>query len=90
MATLAASTPIRKHPTVFYAHLDDQAGALCKIADVLYFVADDGGTITVIEPAHVNFLVVLGAMQLADAQRIDDLMAGGAAGRACTRPMVEV
>ena len=33
----------------------------------------------------INFLTVLGEMTLSDAQRIADLLAGGYAGRACSR-----
>jgi hypothetical protein len=82
--TLAASQTIRKSPTSFYAHLNDQGGALCKIADVLYFVGEDAA-ITVITPAHVPALVVLGAMQDADAQQLLDRQQGGYAAIACTR-----
>jgi hypothetical protein len=47
-------------------------------------VADEGAIIE-ITPAHVNFLVTLGEMTLADAQRIEDLMHGGYAQVACSR-----
>ena len=71
-------------PKAFYAHLDDQAGALVRVNGILYFVAEDS-TIVEVEPAMVNFLCVLGEMTLADSQRIADLMAGGYAGVACSR-----
>ena len=83
MATVAA--PTTKVNKVFYAHLDDQAGALTKVDGIIYFVTDDD--IIEITPAHVNFIVTLGEMTLADAQRIQDLMNGGYAAIACTRAM---
>jgi hypothetical protein len=81
MQTVAQSPTPSK---VFYAHLFDQAGALVCVNKVIYFVGEDG-TIVEVEPAMVNFLVVLGEMQTADAQRIEDLLAGGYAGVACSR-----
>jgi hypothetical protein len=71
-------------PKSFYAHLDDQAGALTRVNGIIYFVAEAGDIIE-ITPAHVNFLVTLGEMTLSDAQRIEDLMAGGYAAIACSR-----
>jgi hypothetical protein len=68
----------------YYAHLDDQPGALTKLAGTLYFVSESGEVIEV-EPEALNFLTVLGQMQLADAQRIEDLMNGGPSGIACSR-----
>jgi hypothetical protein len=86
MTTVAATPAPRKPAKVFYAHLDDQPGALTRVQGIIYFVAD-AGEIIEITPAHITFLVVLGEMQLADAQRIEDLMHGGAAGVACSRAM---
>jgi hypothetical protein len=71
-------------PKAFYAHLDDQVGALTKVHGILYFVAEEGAIVEV-EPAMVNFLCVLGEMTMADAQRVEDLMNGGYAAIACTR-----
>jgi hypothetical protein len=68
MATVAATTP--KSNKAFYAHLDDQAGALVKVHGTIYFLADTGA-ITVIEPAHINFLTVLGEIGMADCQQME-------------------
>ena len=81
MATLPETRPAAK---AFYAHLYDEAGALTKVHGTLYFVTE-AGDITEVEPEHTPFLTMLGAMTLADAQRIEDLMQGGAAAIACSR-----
>jgi hypothetical protein len=81
MATVRETTPPRK---AFYAHYFDEAGAITKVAGCLYFVSE-AGEVTEVEPDTLNFLTVLGLMQMADAQRIDDLMNGGYAGVACSR-----
>jgi hypothetical protein len=62
----------------YYAILDDTSGALTMVQGTLYFVPEDSSDIVEITPEHVNFLVTLGQMTLADGQRIEDLMAGGA------------
>jgi hypothetical protein len=81
MATVPETRTIGK---AFYAHLDDQAGALVRVGGIISFVAEDGDIVE-ITPAHVNFLVMLGEMTMADAQRIEDLTAGGYAAIACGR-----
>jgi hypothetical protein len=86
VATVLETTTTRKPAQAFYAHLYEQAGALTQVNGVLTFVGDDG-VITDVEPSMVNFLVVLGAMQMTDAQRIADLMSGGYAAVACSREM---
>lgn len=58
-------------------------GRLTKVNGILYFVTNDD--IVEVEPAMLNFLTVLGEMTLSNAQRIADLMAGGAAKVACSR-----
>jgi hypothetical protein len=85
MATVADPTTTRK-PKAFYAHYFDEPGALTKVAGSLYFVTD-AGEVTEVALDTLNFLTVLGAMQLADAQRIADLMNGGYAAIACGRQM---
>jgi hypothetical protein len=84
MATVAPQTTTRK-PKAFYAHLYDQSGALTKVHGTLYFVTDIDGFIVEVEPNMLNFLTVLGEMTVTNAQRIQDLMAGGAAAIACRR-----
>ena len=82
-----ATVPETPTPSkAFYAHVFDQAGAICRINKIIYFVADDGGVVEV-EPSMMNFCTVLGEMQRADAQRLADLMKHGPAGVACSRAM---
>ena len=90
MATVAASKTIRKSPKSFFAHLYDEPGVLSKIADVLYFVADGTGTITVIEPDMCSFLAVLGEIGVSETQALMDRLHGGAATICTSRPMLEV
>jgi hypothetical protein len=83
--TITFQAPSSKQPSkAFYAHYYDQPGCLVKIRGILTFVGEDG-LVSAIEPADVNFLTVLGQMEMADAQRIDDLMNGGSASIACSR-----
>jgi hypothetical protein len=84
MRTVAEIPVTRKPVTTYYAHYFDQAGAVTKSAGALYFVTDDG-EVTEIALDTLNFLTVLGQMQLADAQRIADLLDGGPAAIACSR-----
>ena len=71
MATVTESTTPSK---AFYAHVFDQAGAICRINNIIYFVAEDGDIVEV-EPSMINFFgIVLGQMHMADAQRLADLM----------------
>ena len=70
---------------VFYANLYDEAGTLAKVDGALMFFAETG-EITTVEPADINFLVVLGECGLADTQRIMDIVVhGGYAAVACGR-----
>lgn len=84
MMMVPETTTARKPVTAFYAHLYDEAGALTKLDDTLYFVADDG-TVREVEPDMLNFVCVLGEMQMAETQHLHDLVRGGAAKIACTR-----
>lgn len=70
---------------VYFAILDETSGALTMVNGTLYFVPEDESDIVEITPEHVNFLVTLGQMDLADAQRIQDLLNGGAVAIACSR-----
>jgi hypothetical protein len=81
--TMQTVPETRTPAKAFYAHLYDKAGALTKVNGTLYFVTDDD--IVEVEPSMLNFLTVLGAMELSDAQRIEDLMHGGSAAIACRR-----
>ena len=84
MATVAEIPTTRKPAKAFYAHMFMDSGALVKVGGTLYFVGEDR-TIVEVEPGMVNFLTVLGEMTLADAQRLDDLLNGGAVAIACSR-----
>jgi hypothetical protein len=83
MTSVLETTTTGKAPRAYYCHLYDVSGALTKVGGTLYFVTDDA--IVEIEPSMLNFLTVLGEMTLSNAQRIADLLHGGAARIACSR-----
>ena len=68
----------------FYAHLFDESGVLAKVDGELTFFADSGA-ISVVEPADINFLVVLGEVGLANTQQNMDRLHSGPAAIACAR-----
>ena len=71
---------------VFYAHYHDKAGYLTKQQDGnLLFLAHDSMVPDVIEPEDLCWLAVLGQVDVATAQWITDLSAGGYASVACQR-----
>ena len=74
---------------VFYANLYDAAGTLAKVDGALTFFAE-GGEITTVEPADVNFLTVLGEVGLADTQRLMDVVVHGGYAAVCTSRQMEV
>ena len=78
---MAAATVAQK---AFFSHLYDESGVLAKVSGELVFFADTGA-ITTVEPADVNFLVVLGEVGLAECQALQDRFHGGAAQIACSR-----
>jgi hypothetical protein len=80
MATVLETPTPRK---AYFAHYYDEAGAVTKVAGSLYFVTET--EVTEVEMDTLTFLVVLGQMQMADAQRIEDLLNGGPAAIACGR-----
>ena len=83
MATVAQTQPARK---AYYAHLFHQAGMLFQHVDGrLMFLDEATDRISTVEPDMVNFLTVLGRVDVANTQRLDDLAHGGAAAIACTR-----
>ena len=84
MQNVLETTTTSKPSRAYFAHYFDEPGALTKVAGTLYFVTD-AGEVTEVALDTLNFLTVLGAMQMADAQRIEDLMNGGYAGVACSR-----
>lgn len=71
-------------PKSFFSNLYDEPGVLAKVDGELVFFADSG-EITTVEPSMVNFLVVLGEVGTANAQRVMDRLAGGYAQIACGR-----
>jgi len=84
MQTIAQPRTARK---AFYAHLDSTAGYLTKVGQAILFLDPETGAITTIGPEHVNFLVVLGQVDVAMEQYISDMTTGGYAKVACTRQM---
>jgi hypothetical protein len=84
MQTLPVAEPNVK---AFYCVLFDQHGVLGKVDGQIYFFGDDG-QITEYEPEMANFCTVLGRTDLADTQRIMDVVVhGGYARVACSRAM---
>jgi hypothetical protein len=82
MQTLAGAEPTVK---AYYAHLYDRPGILGKVNQVLYFFGDDG-EVTEYEPEMANFCTVLGRTDIADTQRVMDVIVhGGYAAIACGR-----
>jgi hypothetical protein len=78
MATVAASPTTRKAPRAYRAIQDETPGTLTQLDGILYFFSD-AGEFTTVEPAHLNFLTVLGEIGLYETQAIVDQMHGGAA-----------
>jgi hypothetical protein len=66
-------------PRSYFANLYDEAGTLAKVNGELMFFSDDGEAMIVVEPADVNFLVVLGETGIAQTQALMDRLHGGAA-----------
>ena len=82
MQTLPGAAPNVK---AFYCVLFDRPGILGKIDSTIYFFGEDG-EITEYEPEMANFCTVLGRTDLADTQRIMDVVVHGSyANIACTR-----
>jgi len=88
MAIIAPSTPTRKAPPVYRAHVYDEPGALAKIEGIIYFFSDSG-TITEVEPTDCPWITILGQAALAETQAILDRLHGGAAA-VCTSRAMEV
>ena len=84
MRTLPVAEPKVK---AFYAILYDRHGVLGKVDGRIYFFDDDGSVVDY-EPEHAVFTTVLGRTDLADTQRIMDVIVhGGYAAVACSREM---
>jgi uncharacterized protein YrrD len=86
MQTLATAEPNVK---AFYAHLFDRPGILGKVEQVIYFFADDG-EIVAYEPEMANFCTVLGRTDIADTQRVMDVIVHGGYAAVATSRMQEV
>ena len=85
-ATVAAPTTNRK-PTAYYATLYDVAGVITKPAAHVLFLDTTSGAVVTLAPADSAALVVLGAVEDAMAQYLDDMARGGAAWIATHRQM---
>ena len=85
-ATLTQTQPPRKAPRAYRAIQDETAGTLTQLDGILYFFSD-AGDFTTVEPAHLNFLTILGEVGLAETQQILDAMHGGCAWIATHRQM---
>lgn len=85
MQTLANSTPPRK-PTAYYAQYLGLSGMLVKPADAVLFLEPASGAVITLSDVEVyRDVVVNGAVATAMAQYVEDMAAGGYAGRACSR-----
>jgi hypothetical protein len=82
MQTLPVAEPTVK---AFYCVLFDRPGILGKVEAGIYFFGDDG-EVTEWEPEMANFCTVLGRTDIADTQRLLDVVVhGGYAHVACSR-----
>lgn len=88
MGTLAVQPAARK-PRAFHAQLHGLAGILTKPADAVLFLEPDSGAVVTITEADRAALVVLGSVEDAMAQYLEDLARGGYA-RICTTRAQEV
>jgi hypothetical protein len=84
--TSVPQTPTpRKAPRAFYAQFMGLSGALTRPADFVLFLEPESGAVVTITPADEPHLVVLGEVETAMAQYLDDMARGGAARIACDR-----
>jgi len=72
--TLPCKPEPRTSSRAFHAHYYDQPGILRLIAGELVFIGDDD-SITTIEPPDINFLCVLGDVELSSKQYVSDQIA---------------
>jgi hypothetical protein len=84
MQTVADPTPSRK-PTAFYAQLHGLSGVLTKPTDHVLFLEHESCAVVTVTQADAPHLVVLGEVETAMAQWIDDQACGGYAAVACSR-----
>jgi hypothetical protein len=83
MQTVALAEPTVK---AFYCTVYDQDAIIGKIDGRIYQFGTDG-SVTDFEPEMAPWVCILGRTDLADTQRLMDLMHGGAAGIALNRQM---
>ena len=76
-------TPIPRK--VFYAQFHGLSGVLIRPADRVLFLEHESGAVVTITTADEPDLVVLGAVDTAMVQYLDDMAAGGYAAVACSR-----
>ena len=84
---MATATVAQK---AFYCTFHGLAGVITKPADHILFLEHASGAVVTITQTDAPHLVVLGAVDEAMSQYIDDMTAGGYAAVACSRPMLEV
>jgi hypothetical protein len=70
----------------FYAQLHGLSGVITKPADAVLFLEQGSGAVVTITPTDTPHLVVLGAVEAATAQYVQD-MAHGRAAVVCGRQM---
>ena len=84
MQTVADPTPSRK-PRAFYTTLHGLSGVITKPGDQVLFLEHESAAVVTITQADAPHLVVLGEVETAMAQFLDDMASGGYAAVACSR-----
>ena len=84
MQSVTDSIPSRK-PAAFYAQLHGLSGVITKPGDAVLFLEHESGAVVTITQADAPHLVVLGEVETAMAQSLDDMASGGYAAVACSR-----
>jgi hypothetical protein len=72
-------TPTPSKPRAFYAQFHGLSGVITKPAAAVLFLEPESGAVVTLTPADSAALVVLGAVEEATAQYVQDMAAGRAA-----------
>jgi len=85
MAAIVTPFPATRKPRAFYAILHGLAGVITRPHDAVLFLDPESSAVVTLTPADTPHLVVLGEVESAMAQYLDDMTRGGAARIACSR-----
>ena len=72
-------TPTSRKPRAFYAQFHGLSGVITKPAAAVLFLEPESGAVVTLSTADAPDLVVLGAVEDATAQYVQDMAAGRAA-----------